>query len=69
MAITVQRMTRVFEFGGMRLPDPNPSFSIEQVRDMYVNTYPDLATAVVEGPETAHGTMKYQFVRAVGAKG
>lgn len=69
MALHVERMPRVFEFGGVKLPDPNPALSIEQVRDMYVNTYPDLATAAVEGPETVAGEMHYRFQRAVGAKG
>lgn len=69
MAIKVEKLAREFVFNGVKLPDPNPDFTVEQVRDMYVGTYPDLATAAVEGPETLNGTMKYTFVRAVGAKG
>ena len=42
---------------------------MEQVRDMYVNTYPELATAAVEGPTPVNGAMEYKFVRAIGAKG
>ena len=69
MAVIVQKLERVFLFNGAKLPDPNPGFSVEQVRDVYVNTYPELATAAIEGPTPVGGTMQYVFTRAVGAKG
>ena len=69
MPVKVEKLERVFLFNGVRLPDPNGAFTVEQVRDMYVNTYPELATAVVEGPSPVNGTMQYTFTRAVGAKG
>jgi PRTRC genetic system protein C len=69
MAVKVEKLERVFLFNGAKLPDPNPEFSVEQVRDMYVNTYPELATAAIEGPTPVSGTMQYVFTRAVGAKG
>jgi PRTRC genetic system protein C len=69
MAVTIERLERLFVFNGVKLPDPNPDFTVEQVRDMYVNTYPELATAAVEGPTHVDGAMQYQFVRATGAKG
>jgi len=69
MAVTVQKLERIFLFNGAKLPDPNPEFSVEQVRDMYVNAYPELATAAIEGPTPVNGTMQYVFTRAVGAKG
>jgi PRTRC genetic system protein C len=28
---------------------------------MYVNTYPELATAAIEGPAPVNGTMQYVF--------
>ncbi|MDB4873066.1 MAG: hypothetical protein JWL97_4070 [Gemmatimonadales bacterium] len=67
--IDVRELARVFVFNGAKLPDPGPQLSVEEVRSMYVNTYPDLATATVEGPAPVDGTMQYTFVRAVGAKG
>jgi PRTRC genetic system protein C len=67
--IDVRELARVFVFNGARLPDPGPQLSVEEVRSMYVNTYPDLATATIEGPAPIDGTMQYTFVRAVGAKG
>jgi PRTRC genetic system protein C len=69
MAMTIERLERLFVFNGVKLPDPNPDFTVEQVRDMYVNTYPELATAAVEGPTPMNGAMEYTFVRAIGAKG
>lgn len=67
--IKVEPLSRVFVFNGAKLPDPNPSLTVEQVRDVYINTYPELATAAVEGPSPVNGTMQYTFTRAVGAKG
>jgi PRTRC genetic system protein C len=62
-------LDRVFIFGGMKLPDPGPDLSVEQVRDMYVATHPELATAAVEGPSPVNGAMQYTFTRSVGTKG
>jgi PRTRC genetic system protein C len=67
--ITATKLDRVFLFNGAKLPDPGPKLSVEEVRSMYVNTYPELATATVDGPTPIDGTMQYTFVRAVGAKG
>jgi PRTRC genetic system protein C len=67
--IKVKELERVFAFNGAKLPDPGPTLSVEEVRSMFVNTYPDLATATIEGPAPVDGTMQYTFVRAVGAKG
>jgi PRTRC genetic system protein C len=69
MTVRIERLERMFAFNGVKLPDPNPDFTVEQVRDMYVNTYPELATAAVEGPTAMNGAMEYKFVRAIGAKG
>lgn len=69
MTVRIERLERLFIFNGVKLPDPNPDFTVEQVRDMYVNTYPELGTAAVEGPTPVNGAMEYKFVRAIGAKG
>ena len=67
--INVSELSRVFIFNGAKLPDPGPQLSVEEVRSIYVNTYPELATATIEGPAPVNGTMQYTFVRAVGVKG
>jgi PRTRC genetic system protein C len=69
MAITVTKMSRIFQFQGIRLPDPNPDMNVEEVKALYAAQYPELATAVVNGPEAAGDKMRYTFERAIGSKG
>ena len=69
MAVTVIKMVRVFEFCGIRLPDPNEAMSVDDVKAFYAAQYPELATAVVNGPEAAGDKMRYTFERAIGSKG
>ena len=59
MALTVTKMTRIFQFQGIRLPDPNPEMSVEEVKALYAAQYPELATAVVNGPEAAGDKMRF----------
>lgn len=65
----VTTLTRSFSYAGVALPDPGPSMTVDQVRDLYTATYPELATATIEGPETRDGKLVYSFRRAVGTKG
>jgi PRTRC genetic system protein C len=65
----IKRLEREFTYNGIKLPDPNPTMSIEQVRDAYAPAYPELTTAAVEGPEATGDKLVYRFVRAVGSKG
>ncbi len=67
--VKVKTLERAFVFNGVKLPDPGPDLSVEQVRDMYVATYPELATAGIEGPSPVGGTMQYTFTRSIGPKG
>ena len=30
MALTVTKMSRIFQFQGIRLPDPNPEMSVDE---------------------------------------
>jgi PRTRC genetic system protein C len=69
MALTVAKMTRTFDFLGVRLPDPNPSMGVDDVKAFYAAQYPELATAVVNGPEATGDKMRYTFDRAIGSKG
>lgn len=69
MAIEVKKLKREFSYNGMTLMDPGPTFSPEQVRDVYSAQYPELTTAAVDGPEHKGGVAHYTFVRAAGAKG
>jgi PRTRC genetic system protein C len=69
MPIAVTKLEREFVFDGHPLPDPNPDMSVEQVREMYIPTHPEITTATVTGPETVDGKLRYTFSRAIGYKG
>jgi len=62
-------VTREFTFNGVKLPDPDPKLSPEQVRSVLATMYPDIATASITGPEAVGAKLRYNFVRAIGAKG
>lgn len=63
------QLTREFRYNGVNLADPSPAFTLEQVRDLYANTYPEILNADIDGP-TVEGTQQvYTFRRAVGTKG
>lgn len=68
------RTRRIFMHGTMRLADPNPAMTPQEVRAHYAATYPDLTSASVtlEGtPKEENGTKTetWQLKRSVGTKG
>jgi PRTRC genetic system protein C len=65
---TIQ-LHREFRYNGVRLADPSPNFTLEQVRDFYANTYPEILNADIEGPAIEGAQQVYEFRRAVGTKG
>lgn len=69
MALTAQQMTRAFEYAGMELPDIGADLSVDEVRETYSASYPELLTATTEGPEIRGNRLVYSFKRAAGAKG
>ncbi|WP_426172523.1 PRTRC system protein C [Pseudoduganella sp. R-34] len=69
MAIEVSKLSRKFNFNGVDLPDPGASFTPDEVRDIYSNQYPDLATAIVNDPAIDGDVATYSFSRNVGTKG
>ncbi|WP_321799755.1 PRTRC system protein C [Burkholderia sp. BCC1988] len=64
-----ETLIREFRYNGARLTDPSPAFSLQQVRDFYGNTYPEIVNAEIEGPEVVGNRNVYTFRRAVGTKG
>jgi len=40
-------MRREFSFHGLKLPDPNPQMSVEDVRGVLSMQYPEIATAAI----------------------
>ena len=69
MPVQTNALERSFSYNGLRLPDPDPKLTPEQVRDVYSTTYPEITTAVVEGPDASGGTLHFKFTRAIGTKG
>ena len=62
-------LLREFYFNGVRIPDPGPEMTVEQVRELLTPTYPEIATATLTGPEATDLAMRYTFSRAIGSKG
>ena len=62
-------MKRQFSFAGLKLPDPDPRMSVDEVRGVLALQYPEIATATVTGPEAIGEALKYTFERAIGSKG
>lgn len=65
----IKVVEREFLYHGTSLADPNPTFSIEEVRSFYANQFPELTTAAISGPETVGDRLRYRFERAIGTKG
>ncbi len=68
-AIATQHLLREFYYNGVRMPDPGPQLSVDQVRELLTPTYPEIATASVSGPEDKGTVLRYTFNRAIGTKG
>ncbi|MFM0210410.1 PRTRC system protein C [Paraburkholderia sediminicola] len=64
-----ETLAREFRYNGAKLTDPSPTFSLQQVRDFYGNTYPEIVNAEIEGPEIVGNKNVFTFRRAVGTKG
>lgn len=69
MELVIKEMPRKFWFNNVPLPDPGVEFSPEEVKDVYSAQYPDITTAIIEGPEIHDDHLTFKFVRNVGTKG
>jgi PRTRC genetic system protein C len=67
--IEARVLSRSFSYSGMKLPDPDPRMTPEEVKNLYSNQYPELASAAIAGPEASADYLQYSFVRAIGTKG
>ena len=65
----IQVVEREFVYHGAVLADPNPKFSIEEVRSFYATQFPELTNAAITGPENVGERLRYNFERAIGSKG
>jgi PRTRC genetic system protein C len=63
-------LRREFKYNSIKLSDPNPALTPEEVKDFYqALQFAELNNSVVEGPVTKDGVATYTFTRAVGSKG
>ena len=67
--LKVESLQREFFYNGSRIPDPSPTLSVEEVRELLTPSWPEIATATLEGPEDTGTTLRYTFNRAIGSKG
>jgi PRTRC genetic system protein C len=67
--MTVTPTQRIFSYAGVMLPDLDRKMSPEEIKAAYSIQYPELATAAINGPEAVGDKLRYEFVRAIGAKG
>src|ERR1700687_290432 len=51
MSISIAKLLREFVYNGVNLADPGPTFTPDEVRDLYSAQYPELTTAAIDGPE------------------
>ena len=59
---------RVFVYDGREHPDPDPSLPVEEVKKLFADFFPEVATAEVRSTQRGED-MVYEMVRRVGTKG
>lgn len=73
MALSIKGLERSFSFkkdkNDITLPDPDQSMTPDQVMGFYSNTYPELTTSTVHGPEIKDDKAIYTFKTTIGTKG
>jgi len=71
--LSVTSLDRVFKFKNgnaeITLQDPSSGMSPDEVMDFYSNSYPELTTATVHGPEIENDKAVYRFKTTIGTKG
>lgn len=66
---TITTVQRVFNYSGIPLPDPNPAYTPEQVKEHYTAIYGELNNASVEGGDFDGTNQAFTFRRGTGTKG
>ena len=69
MAVTVNALKRVFKFKGTTLKDPDLNMSPTQVRDHYMNLYPDMLNTSVAEKSRSAKSVTYEIKPKVGTHG
>jgi len=61
-------MARIFVYDDRKFPDNDPAMSVEDVKTMMTDFFPELANAEVR-EQTKDGDTYIEFVRKTGTKG
>lgn len=73
MALQIQGLKRIFKVKignkDLELSDPNMEMTPDEVMSFYDNTYPELTTATVHGPDIKDDKAVYTFKTTIGTKG
>ena len=60
--MTTQTLIRVFRFGSIQLPDPDPALTPSKVKDIYAANHPHLALADIADPVQEGEQLVYKFI-------
>ena len=73
MALEKQILKRVFVIGNdkdaIKLTDPDPDMTPEQVRKFYAGRFPQLVNSTTTGPIYDEDNMVFTFKTGIGTKG
>lgn len=66
MSLVLEKLKRQFVFNNeddddVKLPDPNPDMTTEEVAKFYASQYPSITTAYVSGPKIEKDVAIYTF--------
>jgi len=61
-------MARIFVYDGREFPDPDSTLSVDDIKRMMTDFFPELANAEVKEQKRGDDTL-YEFVKKVGVKG
>jgi len=68
--ISVKRKFVVKKGGKLiEIDDPNPDFTLAEVRKFLAGSYPDIVNGTIEGPEIKDDCHIYTFSTAIGTNG
>lgn len=67
--MAIQNLQRNFKLKDQILPDPNPNFTEDEVRQFYADEYPELTNASIKAPEYQEDKVIYEFESNLGSKG
>ena len=71
MAIAIKAVNRVFNLGDKVLEDPDNTMSPDEVREYYVDAYPELMNGSISTPVISEDgdTITYDLNRSIAQKG